>query len=153
MLIAVYVYPEHLAAIQQFMLALSQPLVLEPAGNAVFPAKPKEVDVPVSPLSEFQGLDGLGGGYSPDESEYELTSSMSRLSLSSSYISLTPCTSSSTCHSHLFTPSCASPTPAACHSPMAINTVPFTSHWVSPSKNKYYSATIGKKIGVFWDEW
>jgi len=152
----VYVYLEHLVAIQQFLLSLGQPLVLDPAGNSDFPAEPEDVDVPVSPLSEFQGAGGFNGGYSPDESEYEMTSSMSCLSLSSSYILLTPSTASSTRHSHLFTSPCVSPTPAAHYSPMAplpINTVPSLSHQAFPSKKKYYTVTIGKKTGMFWDEW
>jgi hypothetical protein len=151
-LVPVYVYPEHLAAIQQFLLTLGQPLVLGPD----LAAEPEEVDVPASPLSEFQGAGGFDGGYSRDESEHDLTSSMSRLSLSSSYISLTPSTGSSTRRSHLFTSSRASPPSAARHSPavsLQINTVPSLSRQASPTKKKYYSVTIGKKTGVFWDEW
>ena len=48
------------------------------------------------------------------------------------------------------------PPPAARHSPtvsLQINTVPSLSRQASPTKKKYYSVTIGKKTGVFWDEW
>ena len=151
-LVPVYVYPEHLATVCQFLLALGQPLVLDPAENGDFPPEP-EVDVLASPLSEFQGAGGLDGGYAPNESEHALTSSMSRLSLASSYIPSTPGAASSTRRSHLFSSSYGSPTRAARHSPLPINTVPPLSQQTSPSKNKYYSVTIGKKTGVFWDEW
>lgn len=60
-LVPVYIYPENLVAIQWFLLTLSQPLVLNPAGNGGFPVEPEEVDVPVSPLSELQGAGGFDG--------------------------------------------------------------------------------------------
>lgn len=146
-LVPVYVYPEHLATVQQFLLALGQPLILNPAGNGEIPTEPEDAEVPDSPLSEFRGAGGFDGRDSPEESEYGLTSSMSRLSLSSSYMSSIPSTASST--RRLFTSSHASPT----RTTRQISTVPSSLHQASPSSNKYYTVTIGKKTGVFWDEW
>lgn len=163
-LVPVYVYPEHLAAVQQFLLALGQPLILDPARHDEPPAQLEEVDAPVSPLSELQGAGDFDGGYSPDKSfehELSMTSSLSRVSLSSSYVSSTPSNSGSTHRSRLFTSNSSSrtsPNPAARHSRMEslpINTVPSSAHQAaSQNQNlKYYCVTIGKKTGIFWDEW
>lgn len=136
-LIPVYVLPENLCRVQQFVLSLGQPIFSAPTVDVCPSLQPEEVNAPNSPeqSSDFQ----------------ELTSGFSTLSVSTSsgYVSSTP-------------PALSSSHPSSTPAFGPISSIPSISHiplCASPSPriptkgNRYYTVVVGKKTGVFWDKW
>lgn len=120
-LIPVYVLPEHVDAVQEFILSLGQTLHKFPAPESAACEpflQPEELNNPN--LSDDDSLDSV-----------ELVSIFSQMSTSPS---------SSREHASACIPQ---PTPSAVGS----STSP------RMSMNKYYCILIGKKTGVFWDQW
>jgi hypothetical protein len=128
-LVPVYVLPEHLRQVQQFVLSLGQPIFSSPTMEDYF-------------QPEALNTDNLSDVNCSDESSdpLELVSGFSSLSTSASndYVRSTP-SASTTVRSI----------------PAFVSTSTQDSPIPSPTKplNRYYSILVGKKTGVFWDEW
>jgi hypothetical protein len=130
-LIPVYVLPENLCRVQQYVLSLGQPIFSGPTVDYCPSSslQPEEVNALNSPeINSSEQRSNI----------QELISGVSTLSVStpSSYVSsISPVSSSH------------HPTLAF----VSISNIPF-----SPSAtkgNRYYTVLIGKKTGVFWDKW
>jgi hypothetical protein len=122
-LVPVYVLPEHVNAVQEFVLRLSLGQTLYK-----FPAPESAGD----PFLQPEELDN--SNFSDDDSSdsVELVSIFSQMS-----------TSTSSPRDHASASACISqPTSSAVASPFS-----------QMRMNKYYSILIGKKTGVFWDQW
>lgn len=145
-LVPVYVLPENLHAVQEFVLSLGQP-ILSPPPIGQDPVVQSEGFVP---HLGSDGADDLDQHDSTDETtdDLEFSSALSQLSISRQSVPSTP--SASRHHSPTFSSgllSQASPiTPAGYIS----SHLSFSPH---KSSKKYYAVVIGKKAGVFWDEW
>lgn len=118
-----YVLPEHVNAVQEFVLSLGQTLYKYPAPESAVDAflQPEELDIPN--ISDDDSLD------SPDSVELvsffadmSTSTARSREQVSASIPQLTPSAVGSSISPHM-------------------------------SMNKYYCIVVGKKTGVFWDEW
>jgi hypothetical protein len=117
-LVPVYVLPEHVNAVQEFVLSLSPTLYN-------FPAPESAVD----PLLQPEGLNNPNISDDDSLDSVELVSFFSQMSTSSSIEEASGCT--------------PPPTPSAVGSSSSPHM----------SLNRYYCILIGKKTGVFWDQW
>lgn len=133
-LIPVYVLPENLCQVQQFVLSLGQPIVSGPIMDCYFPP-------------EATNADNLSDVNCSDESSdpLELISVFSSLSTSTPSDHGQSSPSAST--TFVSTSAQDSSIPSISHIPLHSS--------ASPTKplNRYYSVLVGKKTGVFWDEW
>lgn len=134
-LIPVYVLPENLCRVQQYVLSLGQPIFSGPTVDYCPSLQPEEVNALNSPeINSSEQRSNI----------QELISGVSTLSVStpSSYVSSISPVSSSHHPTLAFVSSSSIP---------SISNIPF-----SPSAtkgNRYYTVLIGKKTGVFWDKW
>ena len=133
-LIPIYVLPEHLCQVQQFVLSLGQPIVLCPTMDAYFQHKSSNADYFSDVSCSYESSDPL-----------DLISAFSSLSTSTSsdYVQLTPSASTT----FVATSAQDLPIPSISHIPLHSSASP------TKQSNRYYSILIGKKTGVFWDEW
>jgi hypothetical protein len=135
-LVPVYVLPEHVNAVQEFVLSL---------GQTIFP--PPDLDRDPSEELVFDDHNSSDGDVSDS---VELTSVFSRMSTSSGLTPSTPAASSSGNRASAFTSGFSAPAlpiTSASYVPLASSQTPDT------SMNKYYCILIGKKTGVFWEKW
>jgi hypothetical protein len=144
-LVPVYVLPEHLKAVQAFILSLGQTL-----------AAPESERANCDPFLQPEELDGANSSDSDNSVELVSLSSWMSISnistpssLSTSNIS-TPSASSLRNRAPAFTTKFSARAPAI---PSAGDILLGSSTSPHMRINKYYSILIGKKTGVFWDQW
>lgn len=141
-LVPVYVLPEHLNTVQEFVLSLGQPL---------FPAPELDCD----PFLQPEELNHNSSDGDMSSGSVELVSFFSQMS-TSSLTSSTPAASSSGNRASAFSPGFSAPAssiPSASYVPLASSTSPQCPQTLHTSMNRYYCILIGKKTGVFWDKW